>query len=198
MEGDVIGVDMVIAGLRHGTIKEASLPREVHEAVDAELERLEREAVSPARALILLLGAMGEIRGGTRLQKYAFLVDMGLYSKKTRGYFTMYGWEPSSRGAYSSNLEHHVQKAIEGGLVETFSAHAPEGKGCAGYKLSPGGEKKFQELLGVFEDDVVAIKDILSRFKNDRTADPLVAHACREYPEYAAVSTIHERVKSAQ
>jgi len=182
--GDVIGVDMVIAGLRHGTIKEASLPGDVHGAVDAELGRLEREAVSPARALVLLLGAMGEVKGGTRLQKYAFLVDMGLYSKKTRGYLTMYGWEASRRGAYSSNLEHHVQKAIEGGLVEALAAHAPEGKDL-GYRLSPGGEKKFQELLCVFGDDVVAIKGLLSRFQNDRTVEPLVAHACREYPEYA-------------
>lgn len=159
--GDVIGVGMVIAGLRHGTIREASLPREVHEAVDAELDRLERETISPARALILLLGAMGGVRGRTRLQKYAFLVDTGLYSKKTKDYFTMYGWESNKYGAHSSNLEYHVQKAIEGGMVETLPAHAPGGKDSAMYALSCEGKKKFQELLGAFGDDVVAIRGLL-------------------------------------
>lgn len=196
--GKAIGVDMVIAGLRHGTIKEASLPKEVYEAVDAELERLEREAITPARALILLLGAMGDIRGKTRLQVCAFLVDMGIHSKKTRDYFTMYGWEPSECGPYSSNLEYHVQKAIDGSLVEAFPAYAPEGKDSMGYRLTGAGEKRFQELLGTFENDTVLTRGILSRFKNDRTVDPLIAHAYREYPEYANRGTIRDRVKGVQ
>lgn len=196
--GDTIGVGMVIAGLRHGTIREESLPRDVHEAVDAELGRLERETISPARALILLLGTMGEIRGKTRLQKYAFLVDMALYSKKTRRYFTMYGWEPHKYGAYSSNLEHHVQKAIDGGLVESFPTHATEGRESAGYRLSNEGKKRFQELLGAFEGDTVLIKDLLSRFKSDRTADPPIAHACGECPEHASQSTIRDRVNGSR
>lgn len=196
--GETIGVGMVIAGLRHGTMREDSLPRDVHEAVDAELVRLERETISPARALILLLGTMGEIRGKTRLQKYAFLVDMGLYSKKTREYFTMYGWEPNRHGAYSSNLEYHVQKAIDEGLVEPFPTCAPEGEESTGYRLGNEGKKRFQDLLGAFEGDTVLIRDLLSRFKNDLTVDPLIAHAYGKYPEYAGQSAIRDRVKGSR
>lgn len=73
----------------------------------------------------------------------------------------MYGWEPGKRGAHSSSLEYHVQKAIEGGMVETLPAHAPGGKDSAMYALSCEGKKKFQELLGAFGDDVVAIRGLL-------------------------------------
>ncbi|MCY4251947.1 MAG: hypothetical protein OXD41_01410, partial [Thaumarchaeota archaeon] len=93
---------------------------------------------------------------------------------------------------------HHVQKAIDGGLVEAFLAHAHEGKGPMGYRLTGAGEKRFQELLGTFENDTVLIRGILSRFKNDRTVDPLIAHAYREYPEYANRGTIRDRVKGVQ
>jgi len=181
--GDVIGVGMVIAGLRHGTIKEASLPREVHEAVAAELARIRRRAISGGRALILLLGAMGEVKGRTRLQKYAFLVDMNLYSKKTKDLFTMYGWEPGKFGPHSRSLERHVHRAVRDSLVETFPVHDPNGKESAGYRLTSAGRGAFQELQGAFQRDVLAIKDILERFKDDHSVDPLLAHVYGAYPE---------------
>jgi len=195
--GDVIGVGMVIAGLRHGTIKEASLPREVHEAVAAELARIRRRAISGGRALILLLGAMGEVKGRTRLQKYAFLVDMNLYSKKTKDLFTMYGWEPGKFGPHSRSLERHVHRAVRDSLVETFPVHDPNGKESAGYRLTSAGRGAFQELQGAFQRDVLAIKDILERFKDDHSVDPLLAHVYGAYPEYADKSTIRKRAENA-
>lgn len=195
--GDVIGVDMVIAGLRHGTIREASLPREVHEAVAAELSRIRREAMSGGRALILLLGAMGEVRGRTRLQKYAFLVDMNLHSRKTKDLFTLYGWKSDKFGPHSKSLERHVRKAARDGLVETFPSYAHNGKESIGYRLTRAGLEKFQGLQDTFENDILFIKDLLGEFKHDRSADPLVAHVYKAYPEYANRSTIRERVEHA-
>lgn len=195
--GDVIGVGMVIAGLRHGTIREASLPRDVHEAVAAELARVRREAISGGRALILLLGAMGEVRGRTRLQKYAFLVDMRLYSKKTRELFTMYGWRSDKFGPHSRSLERHVRKAVRESLVETFPVYAPNGKESTGYRLTSTGMEKFLDLQKTFGQDISFIKNTLEKFKNDRSVDPLIAYVYNAYPEYTDKSTIRERVENA-
>lgn len=194
--GDVIGVDVVIAGLRFGTIKESSLPGEVHDAVSAELARIKRETISPERALILLLGAMGEVRGRTRIQKYAFLVDMSMYSKKTKRLFTMYGWEPAKFGPHSKILEWCIRDAVDGGLVETFPAYAPKGKTSTGYKLTTRGEEKFQELHEAFGSDIKLIKKTLAKFKNDRSTDPLIAHVYNAYPDYKAKSTILKRFET--
>ncbi len=196
--GDAIGVEEVIAGLRYGDIKESSLPREVHDAVAAELARIKRETISPERALILLLGTMGEVRGRTRLQKYAFLVDMGLYSKRTKKLFTMYGWHPDKFGPHSTILERYVRKAMNGGLVESFPVYAPSGTTSVGYRLTSKGTARFQELQGAFGKDIVFIKELLAKFKNGRSVDPLIAHVYGAYPEYTAKSTILERVKNAR
>jgi len=137
--GDVISVGMVMAGLRHGTIREAILPGEVHGAVAAELVRIRRGAISGGRALILLLGSMGEVKGRPRLQKYAFLVDINLYSKKTKDLFTMYGWEPGEFGPHSKSLGRHVHRAVGDNLVGAFPVHAPNGNGTDGYRLTGAG-----------------------------------------------------------
>lgn len=184
--GDVISVDEVIAGLRYGDIKESSLPGEVHAAVAAELARIKRETISPERALILLLGTMGEVRGRTRLQKYAFLADMGMYSKKTKRLFTMYGWEPGKFGPHSKILERCMREAVDEGLVEAFPICAPNGEASTGYRLASRGKERFQELQGAFGKDVVLIKELLAKFKNDRSADALLAHVHGAYPEYRA------------
>lgn len=196
IRGETIDVSMVIAGLRHGTIREADLPGEVHVAVSAELARIKRETISPERALVLLLGAMGEVRGRTRLQKYAFLVDMGLYSKKTRHLFTMYGWKPDKFGPHSTTLERYVRKAVREGLVREFPTYAPSGE-SSGYRLTDDGVKRFRELQGAFGKDILAIRDLLGKFKGDRSVDPLLAHVYSSYPEYTGKSTIRERIVNA-
>lgn len=195
--GDTIGVRLVIAGLKHGTIKEACLPKEVHEAVIAELARVRRETISGGRALILLLGAMGEVRGRTRLQKYAFLADMKLYSRKTRDLFTMYGWRSGKFGPHSKSLERHVRTAVRENMVEAFPIYAPNGKESTGYRLTSAGMGKFLDLQKTFAGDVLSIKDTLERFKNDSSVDPLIAHVHGKYPEYTDKSTIRERVENA-
>lgn len=186
--GDTIGVDEIIAGLRFGVISEASLSKDVNAAVSAELERIRRETISPARALILVLGAMGEVRGRTRLQMYAFLVDMAVHSKETRDLFTMYVWEPGESGPHSKSLERYVRKAVREGLVEEFPAHE-QVEGQLGYRLTDGGKGRFQELQGTFGRDVELIREILAEFKNDRLEDPVVAHVYKAYPEYTQDKT---------
>lgn len=195
---DVISVDEVLAGLRFGIIKESSLPSEVHDAVAAELARIKRETISPERALILLLGAMGEVRGRTRMQKYAFLVDMSMYSKKTKRLFTMYGWEPDKFGPHSQILEWCIREAIDEGLVETFPTYDPNGKTSTGYKLTSNGKERFQELHDAFGTDVELIKQLLAKFKNDLSTDPLVAYVYDAYPDYKVKSTILERFETTR
>jgi len=191
--GETIGVDEIIAGLRFGAIGEASLPRDVHEAVSEELARIRRETISPARALVLLLGAVGEVRGAARLQMYAFLVDMAIYSKRTRDLFTMYGWEPGRPGPRSKSLERHVRKAVREGLVEEFPARARGGE-PAGYRLTDGGKERFLELQGAFGGDTALIRGLLAEFKGDPLMDPLVAHVNRAYPEYTQ-DKVRERLE---
>jgi len=192
-----LGVDEVIAGLRYGAIRESSLPGEVHGAVAAELARIKRETISPDRALILLLGAMGEVRGRARLQKYAFLADMGLYSKKTRDLFTMYGWKPARFGPHSRILGRYLRRAVDGGLVEAFPTHDPNGKKSTGYRLTGKGRERLQGLEGAFGKDVALIRGILARFQNDSTEDPLAAHVHGAYPEYVARGTVPGRPENS-
>ena len=171
--GETISVSEIIEGIRYGIIKEESLPRNVHDAVAAEIERRGRETISPSRALIILLGTMGDVRGTTRLQKYAFLVDMNIYSSKSREIYTMYGWKSHKFGPYSTNLEGHIRAAIDEKLVEAFSIPAPDGKTGVGYRLTDTGKAEFEELLESFRDDSMRIKSLLSKFAHDRTVDPL-------------------------
>jgi len=106
--GDAIGVGMVIAGLRHGTIREADLPAEVHAAVADELERRERELISPERVIILLIGTMGTVQGRTLLQKYTFLVDVGIYSRKSRDIYTMLRSHEPTRNTRRRQNDLHI------------------------------------------------------------------------------------------
>lgn len=181
--GETIGVDEIIAGLRFGVIREDSLPKGVHEAVSEELERIRRVTISPERALVLLLGVMGEVRGRERLQMYAFLADMEIHSKKTRDLFTMYGWEPGESGPRSESLGRYVRKAVREGLVETFPASA-NGGAAMGYRLTGSGKGRFRELQGAFGGCAAPMGDLLAEFKDDLLADPLAVHVHKAYPEY--------------
>lgn len=128
VEGDSISVEEIIAGLRFGVIGEGSLPAEVHGAVSEELDRMERETISTERALVLLLGATGGVAGMARLRGYAFLVDMNMYSKKTRDMFTLFGWKPGKSGPHSKILERRLRNAIRENLVETPPARTANGE----------------------------------------------------------------------
>jgi len=73
----------------------------------------------------------------------------------------------------------------------------PPTEESAGYRLTSAGRGAFQELQGAFQRDVLAIKDILERFKDDHSVDPLLAHVYGAYPEYADKSTIRKRAENA-
>ncbi|MDD9842454.1 MAG: hypothetical protein OXU85_00945 [Thaumarchaeota archaeon] len=183
VEGDSISVEDVIAGLRFGAIKEDSLPTEVHGAVSEELERIERETISTERALVLLLGVAGGAVETSRLQGCAFLVDINMYSKKTRDLFTLFGWKPGRLGQHSKTLERRLRNAVRKGLVEVSPARTTNSEPPA-YGLTDGGKEMYRELQETFGEDIALIKKLLAEFKDDRSADRLAAHIHNAYPEY--------------
>jgi len=198
IDGETIGVGMVIAGLRHGTILEADLPGEVHAAVADELERRERELVTAERVMILLIGTMGEVRGRALLQKYAFLVDVEMYSRKTRAYYTMFGWKPHKSGPHSVWPGRYVDKAVRNGLVEEFPIASLRSGDSVGYRLTSHGKEMFDSLLGVFQKDVDRMRDVLAEFALEQSSDRVTSHIYENYPEYADKNVICNRVGRGQ
>lgn len=196
--GNAIGVGMVIAGLRHGTVREADLPPEVHAAVADELERRKRELISPERVIILLIGAMGTVQGRTLLQKYTFLVDVEMYSRKSRDIYTMFGWKPHKSGPYSAWPGRFVDEAVRDGLVEEFPAASRHSEDPVGYRLTSLGKEVFDGLLGAFQKDVDRMKEILSEFAPKQSVDHVTSHIYEHYPEYADKNVIWNRVGRGQ
>lgn len=182
IDGDTIRVGMVIAGLRHGAAREADLPAEVHAAVADELERRERELISPERVIILLVGTMGEVRGRTLLQKYAFLVDVEMYSRKSRDIYTMFGWTPHKSGPYSVWPGRFVDEAVSDGLVEEFPVASRHSGDSVGYRLTRLGKEMFNDLLGAFQKDVDRMGKLLAGFAPEHL---VASRICARYPEYA-------------
>lgn len=198
IDGDTIRVGMVIAGLRHGTVREADLPAEVHAAVADELERRERELISPERVIILLVGTMGEVRGRTLLQKYTFLVDVEMYSRKSRDIYTMFGWTPHKSGPYSVWPGRFVDEAVSDGLVEEFPVASRHSGDSVGYRLTRLGKEMFNDLLGAFQKDVDRMKEILAEFAPEQSVDRVTSHIYEHYPEYADKNVIWNRVGRGQ
>lgn len=196
--GDAIGVGMVIAGLRHGTIREADLPAEVHAAVADELERRERELISPERVIILLIGTMGTVQGRTLLQKYTFLVDVGIYSRKSRDIYTMFGWKPHKSGPHSEWPGRLVDEAMRDGLVEEVPTAPPRSEDPVGYRLTGLGKKMFDGLLGAFQKDADRMKEILVEFAPEQSVDRVTSYIYAHYPEYADKNVIWNRVGRGQ
>ncbi|MDD9843752.1 MAG: hypothetical protein OXU85_07705 [Thaumarchaeota archaeon] len=194
IDGDTIRVGMVIAGLRHGTIREDDLPAEVHDAVAAELERRERELISPERAVILLIGAMGEVRGASLLHKCAFLVDVEMYSRESRDIYTMFGWKPHRHGPHSEWFGRYVDEAVRDGLVEEFPALQQDFGDSAGYRLTGTGKKEFAALLEVFTNDVKKIREIMAKAAPGQSLDRLTSYIYKHYPEHAHKNVIWNRV----
>ena len=195
IDGDTIRVGMVIAGLRHGTIREDDLPAEVHDAVAAELERRERELISPERVILLLIGTMGEVRGRTLLQKYTFLVDMELYSRKSRDIYTMFGWKPHQSGPHSVWPGRFVDRAVRKGLVEEFSITSPHSVDSVGYRLTGRGQRVYDGLLGAFQKDIDSMRRILAEFAPEQSIDSVISHIYARYPEYADKNVVWNRVR---
>lgn len=180
-DGKTIDVATVIEELRHGLIREADLPSEVHAAVAAELDRREREWISPDRVVILLVGTMGEVRGRELLHRCAFLVDMEMYSRESRDIYTMFGWRPHAHGPRSEWFGRYVDEAVRDGLVEEFPAVSRHSGDSVGYRLTGLGKEVFDGLLGTFQKDVDRMKEILAGPAPGHTASRI----CARYPEYA-------------
>ncbi|RNJ74437.1 MAG: hypothetical protein EB824_03555 [Thaumarchaeota archaeon S15] len=198
IDGDTIRVGMVIAGLRHGTIREDDLPAEVHDAVADELKRREQETVTAERVMVLLIGTMGEVRGRTLLQKYAFLVDVEMYSRKTRGYYTMFGWKPHKSGPHSIWPGRHVDEAVGDGLVEEFPIVTRHSGDSVGYRLTARGMGMFEGLMGAFQKDSDKMREILAEFAPEQSLDHVTTHIHAHYPEHADKSAIWNRVGRGQ
>jgi len=184
IDGDTIRVGMVIAGLRHGTIGEDDLPAEVHDAVAAELERRERELISPERVILLLIGTMGEVRGRTLLQKYTFLVDMEVYSRKSRDIYTMFGWRPHQSGPHSVWPGRFVDRAVRDGLVEEFSLTSRHSIDSVGYRLADRGQRVYDGLLGAFQKNIDRMRELFAELAPEQHVDRVTFHICANYPEY--------------
>lgn len=192
--GESIDVGMVIEGLRFGVIREADLPAEVHGAVEAELERRGRELISPKRVIILLIGTVGEVRGRTLLQKYTFLVDMEMYSRKSRDIYTMFGWKAHESGPHSASHGRYVDDAVRDGLVEEFPIAPRHAGEATGYRLTSRGKEMFDGLLGAFQGDSDSMKCILAEFVPEQSVERVASYIHERYPGYAGKSVVWSRV----
>lgn len=196
--GENIDVGMVIEGLRFGVIREADLPAEVHGAVEAELGRRKRELISTKRVIILLIGTVGEVRGKTLLQKYTFLVDMEMYSRKSRDIYTMFGWKAHESGPHSAWHGRYVDDMVRDGLVEEFPIAPRHAGEATGYRLTSRGKDMFNELLGAFQKDTDSMKRILAEFAPEQSVERVVSHIRGRYPEYVGKSVVWSRVGRAK
>lgn len=196
--GETIDVGTVIEELRYGMITEGDLPAEVHDAVSAELGRRERESITPDRAVILLIGAMGEVRGNTLLHRCAFLVDMEMYSRESRDIYTMFGWKPHKYGPHSEWFGRYVDEAVRDGLVEEFPVPLRDSGDSTGYRLTGSGREEFDGLLGAFAGDIEKIKGILAKAAPEQSTSRAVSYVHEHYPEYASKSIICSRAGHGQ
>lgn len=196
--GETIDVETVIEELRYGMIAEGDLPAEVHDAVSAELGRREREMISPDRVVILLIGAMGEVRENTLLHMCAFLVDMEMYSRESRDVYTMFGWRPHKYGPHSEWFGRYVDEAIRDGLVEEFTTPPQDSGVCTGYRLTGAGRDEFDGLLGTFAGDVERIKAILATAAPEQSTSRIISYIREHYPEYVGKKVVCNRAGRGQ
>jgi len=193
LDGKTIDVATVIEELRYGMIKEDDLPGEVHAAVADELDRREREWISPDRVVILLIGTMGEVRGRALLHRCAFLVDVGMYSHESRDIYTMFGWRPHAHGPRSEWFGRYVEDAVRDGLVEEFQAAPRDSGDSAGYRLTGRGSDEFAGLLGMFAKDTVRMREILADAAPEQSLDRVTSYICEHYPNYVDKNVIWNR-----
>jgi len=191
-------VGTVIEELRYGMIKEDDLPGEVHAAVAAELDRREREWISPDRVVILLVGTMGEVRGKALLHRCAFLVDVEMYSRESRDIYTMFGWRPHAHGPHSEWFGRYVDEAVRDGLVEEFQATPRDSGDFIGYRLTGRGREEFAGLLEVFAKDTERMRAILAKAAPEQSLDHIISYIYKHYPNYADKKVIWNRVGRGQ
>jgi len=168
---DRLTVDQIVLGLAAGAIRFNKLPSKVQEAIEDELDRREREDMTPIRLLIILLGTMGEIRYKTRLQKYAFLAD-NQYSQSQSGSKPtdlVYRWKPHHYGPFSEDLNMCVREALDAKLISVFEIQESNKSPGVEYKLTAKGNAEYRRLLQSREKVSRSIHSLLEKFHRDPT-----------------------------
>lgn len=185
IDGKTIDVATVMGELCHGMIKGDDLPDGAHAAVSVELDCREREWISPDRAVILLIGTMGEIRGKALLHGRAFLVDVETRSRESRDMCTMFGRRPHTYGPHGEWPGRHVDEAERDGLVEEFQAAPRDSRDFIGYGLPGRGKEELAGLMGVLAKDIEKTQEILARAAPDQSLDRAISHIHEHYPKFA-------------
>lgn len=193
-----LNVDQIIVGLSAGVIQPGSLPRDVREALGAEMRRREKRQMTPTMFLTLVLGTMGEVKYKLRLQKYVFLADHQ-FSQSRNGSKTndlVYVWRPHHFGPFSEHLETCVKDLVKEKIVETFAINERGKDPGIGYRLTAKGTADFRRMLQNLEAESRAIRAMLEMFQHDPTERRLVDFVYKTHPGYAAKSRIRDKFPS--
>ena len=146
---------------------------------------------------ILLLGALGDIRTTTRLEKMAFLCD-----KKTFADSPYYeDWMPHYYGPYSQKLIDDVnyhsspsKRFIDIRLIEDSFANVVKI-----YSLTIKGRYFYSKLLPYFDEKPDQkpdkIKELVGRYQKDKTNNKLIDFVYKNYEKYTTNSLIKNRVE---
>lgn len=179
-------------------IRASKLPPEVQDALAAEMDRRERADMTPIRLLIILLGAMGEVKYKTRLQKYAFLAD-NQYSQSQNGSKTtdlVYRWKPHHYGPFSEDLDMCIGEALDARLVNVLEIHESNKSPGVAYKLTPKGNAEYRRLLQSREKVSSSIHGLLGKFQRDSTEHELIKFVYQMHPQYTTKSLIRNKFSS--
>ncbi|MDD9808826.1 MAG: hypothetical protein EB824_03805 [Thaumarchaeota archaeon S15] len=168
IDQDRLNIDQIMLGLTAGMIRASKLPPDVQAALAAEMDRREREDMTPMRLLVLLLGTMGEIKHKTRLQKYAFLAD-SQYSQSQDGSKTkdlVCRWKLHRCGPFSEYLDLCVREAMDARLVTASEIRANKSRHTT-YRLTVRGNAEHRRLLQSRKRVSRSIRGLLARFQHD-------------------------------
>jgi len=192
---DRLTVDQIIVGLTAGMIRAGKLPPDVQAALAAEMDRRAGEDMTPIRLLVLLLGAMGEVKYKTRLQKYAFLAD-NQYSQSQnggKGADLLYRWKPHHYGPYSEDLNLCIGEAVDAKLISVFEIHETNKTPGVAYKLTVRGNAEYRHLLKTMGNVSSSIHDMLEKFQRDSSEHELVKFVYQMHPKYTTKSLIRDK-----
>jgi len=192
---DRLNIDQIIVGLTAGMIRAGKLPPDVQAALAAEMDRRAGEGMTPMRLLVLLLGAMGEVKYKTRLQKYVFLAD-NQYSRSQKGGKTedlVYRWKPHYYGPYSEDLNLCIGEAVDAKLIRVFEIHETNKNPGVAYKLTVKGNVEYRNLLKNMGGISGSIRELLEKFQHDSSEHELVKFVYQTHPKFTTKSLIRDK-----
>lgn len=142
------------------------------------LERISPEDLIP---LALLRASGGEIRGKTRLQKLAFLLD----EEQLGDRFDAYTFKKYDYGPFSKQLLEDVEDLEEKGLVDIHRTRTVGGNMRYDYKLSDSGMEVVKNINT--DDDALVVfndaEEIASEY-GDLPLRKLIELVYDKHPEY--------------